>query len=422
MLLTYRADEEHIKKYNTQVLPYALTSMSELAQALSSQGKYVQEEKMHRETLEPGEKFLGNEHPEKLASTANLASMYRNQGRWKEEEGSEIQLSSQNNPASVTCSDKDSNSESCGPSILSLIESSSSRTSTFSNQEQQTATQELESLLYNDEILKSSFDTAIKSQKIEGDRFERNYRRLLKQLGSDLMEEAGNSDQTMAGRFIVSRASRIANGIQTFKSTKDDATLQQMNELRTQLPTEAKRRQTQAFAEEQSTTQGFNPHTDVDTLSIANEGGRDSDDSESEDDVRNNEMPSHHGEMKEFIKRSKAFEYFRARVRRFIYHDQLTWIRSELISKFGSSERHKIKFLVQWNLLEFCETELDGNKDLAQVLTISGFGKKAFATTCEDYINTFWPQNGARVLDALQCAMKNSHQGKMLYKSLNERC
>jgi len=37
-------------------------------------------------------RVLGQEHPDTLSSMANLASTYRNQGRWKEAEGLELQV------------------------------------------------------------------------------------------------------------------------------------------------------------------------------------------------------------------------------------------------------------------------------------------------------------------------------------------
>jgi Tetratricopeptide repeat len=36
--------------------------------------------------------MLGEEHPDTLASMANLASTYRNQGRWKEAKELEVQV------------------------------------------------------------------------------------------------------------------------------------------------------------------------------------------------------------------------------------------------------------------------------------------------------------------------------------------
>jgi hypothetical protein len=48
--------------------PDTLTSMSNLASVLNSQGKYEEAEKMHRRALEMKEVMLGREHPSTLAS------------------------------------------------------------------------------------------------------------------------------------------------------------------------------------------------------------------------------------------------------------------------------------------------------------------------------------------------------------------
>jgi hypothetical protein len=295
------------------------------------------------------------------------------------------------------------------------------------------ATQELVYLLNNDEMLRSLHNNAMKNEGIEGDTFERNYQSLLEQLGSELLGEAGNDDQKIVGRLILSQASRIAGVIRTINDPKHDANLQQMNDPRTV----AKQQigdQLDVFAEEQSATQGFThlPRTQLSfpddsdascavLSTAASEIDQDSEDSRTEDETRYaDEMPTLYIEIQAFIERSKAFECFRIRVRRLVCPDQLTWIHSELMSHFGMSKMHKICFCLRWNLLEFCEKELDGGQDLAQILTISGSGKEAFATTCENYINKFWPRNGARILDALQCAMKSFQRGKLPQKILNE--
>jgi hypothetical protein len=48
--------------------PVTLTSMNNLGSALSNQGKYLEAEEIHRETLRLREKVLGNEHPNTLSS------------------------------------------------------------------------------------------------------------------------------------------------------------------------------------------------------------------------------------------------------------------------------------------------------------------------------------------------------------------
>jgi len=72
--------------------PHTLTSMSNVAQALSRQGKYAEAEKMHRETMTLREKVLRKEHPHTLTSMANLVSTYWNQERWKEVGQLELQV------------------------------------------------------------------------------------------------------------------------------------------------------------------------------------------------------------------------------------------------------------------------------------------------------------------------------------------
>jgi hypothetical protein len=42
--------------------------------------------------METSKRKLGAEHPDTLTSMANLASTYRNQGRWKEAEELEVQV------------------------------------------------------------------------------------------------------------------------------------------------------------------------------------------------------------------------------------------------------------------------------------------------------------------------------------------
>ena len=47
---------------------------------------------LNLQVIETRKKVLGAEHPDTLTSMANLASTYRNQGRWKEAEELEVQV------------------------------------------------------------------------------------------------------------------------------------------------------------------------------------------------------------------------------------------------------------------------------------------------------------------------------------------
>ncbi|KAI1317055.1 kinesin light chain 3 [Xylariaceae sp. FL0255] len=64
--------------------PSTLTSMSNLALVLYSQGKYEEAEKMHRQALGLKEEVLGREHPDTLTSMNNLALVLGKQGKHEE--------------------------------------------------------------------------------------------------------------------------------------------------------------------------------------------------------------------------------------------------------------------------------------------------------------------------------------------------
>jgi hypothetical protein len=55
--------------------PDTLTSISNLGNTLSGQGKYKQAEVMHRQALEGYKEVLGHEHPYTLTSVSNLSNI-----------------------------------------------------------------------------------------------------------------------------------------------------------------------------------------------------------------------------------------------------------------------------------------------------------------------------------------------------------
>ena len=57
---------------------------------LYSNGIYNEAERLFSQVREMRERVLGSGHPSALTSMANLASMYRNQERWKDAEELEV--------------------------------------------------------------------------------------------------------------------------------------------------------------------------------------------------------------------------------------------------------------------------------------------------------------------------------------------
>ncbi|MCJ1240825.1 hypothetical protein MMC14_008829, partial [Varicellaria rhodocarpa] len=61
-----------------------LISMANLASTYRNQGRWKEAEKLGMQVTDISKKTLGTEYPDTLNSMANLASTYWNQGRWKE--------------------------------------------------------------------------------------------------------------------------------------------------------------------------------------------------------------------------------------------------------------------------------------------------------------------------------------------------
>ncbi|KAL4985444.1 hypothetical protein BDW68DRAFT_144681 [Aspergillus falconensis] len=72
--------------------PDTLASMANLASTYRNQGRWNEAEKLEVEVLEISKAVLGAEHPDTLTSMANLASTYREQGRWNEAEKLEVEV------------------------------------------------------------------------------------------------------------------------------------------------------------------------------------------------------------------------------------------------------------------------------------------------------------------------------------------
>jgi hypothetical protein len=66
--------------------------MANLASIYRNQGRWKEAEELEVRVMETRKKMLGEEHSSTLTSRANLASIYRNQGRWKEAEELEVRV------------------------------------------------------------------------------------------------------------------------------------------------------------------------------------------------------------------------------------------------------------------------------------------------------------------------------------------
>ena len=72
--------------------PTTLTSMANLASTYRNQGRWKEAEELEVQVMETSSRVLGLEHPSTLTSMDSLASTYRKQGRWKDAEELNVQV------------------------------------------------------------------------------------------------------------------------------------------------------------------------------------------------------------------------------------------------------------------------------------------------------------------------------------------
>ena len=65
-------------------------------------------------------------------------------------------------------------------------------------------------------------------------------------------------------------------------------------------------------------------------------------------------------------------------------------------------------FNIEWDLLDYVESELGDGQNLSTVLTLSGDGDNAYAASCLEYCVGIWPNTGEAVVRALETTIKEN--------------
>ena len=259
---------------------------------------------------------------------------------------------------------------------------------------------ELKAMFATDVRFNSLCKTAIESPGIGIQRLERNLGRLIRHFATALRKEAAVDDMAgrAAARFIGFQARRLAMEIVRFFISKET--------IKEEID----------YARLSERFQHRNAYQ-LSYVGLANDiSSEDDADSvnniEDEADEDSKEDISNIIQLKVFILSSNAFENLRWGLNRFLQPDVLQAISKEMGLETNSEGRHTVTFHVYWNLLNFCEEELEGNWDLATVLTVTGTGKTAFATTCQEYVVRHWPKTGQAVLTFLESAIRHKTHRK----------
>ena len=254
---------------------------------------------------------------------------------------------------------------------------------------------ELKAMFATDERFSSLCSTAIESRGIGVQRFERNLCRLIKRFATGLRNEAALDD--MAGRAAAGVISFLARLL----AMEIARTFTSKETIKLELD-EAKRSERDRHRELELSLAAYQP----DHVGLADEISSDDDtDGAEEIEDEDEENVSNILQLKAFILSSNAFKNMRWGLHRFLQPDVLQTISKEMKLELNSEGLHTITFHVHWNLLEFCEEELEGKQNLATVLTVTGTDEIAFATTCQEYVIRYWPNTGQDVLTFLESAI-----------------
>ena len=203
--------------------PYTLTSVSNLALVLHSQGKYEEAEQMNRRALDGREQWLDFEHPDTLTSVDNLAEVLGDQEKYEAAEelhrralqGSEKVLEVEHPGMPIVVShEAGSEKDSAISSNLSEVSSVQSLPSLMSDsslvsiwdQYGSKAAEHLAALLSEDSAFASMYETAM--DRFSRERFHQNHDQLLKAFFKDLRSETQNSIQLATVRGLRGRDQR----------------------------------------------------------------------------------------------------------------------------------------------------------------------------------------------------------------------
>ncbi|MCJ1269118.1 hypothetical protein MMC22_009007 [Lobaria immixta] len=230
-----------------------------------------------------------------------------------------------------------------------------------------TAVNELTKFFVHEKRLNLLFTIAFEEKSIGAEEFERKFSALLKEFSTELELDAQGKYQGAAARLAGSYAALISHSISSRRLFPKQDSDHDMN-----IP--------QMFEE----------------IEASNGNDLQEDDQGQIFTVL---------DWQKFIAPSKSLCNLRHKLSRFVQPDVIQAIDTEMRLGLKPSGMQHVTFRIQWDLFKYCTEELQDSPTLAPVLTISGNAKTAYATSCNDYMNLWWPNTGRQTLQTLQEAI-----------------
>lgn len=253
-----------------------------------------------------------------------------------------------------------------------------------------TVVKELTAIFFHEKTLHALFTIALERKSIGAEEFERMFSVCLSTFSTELEGEAERDDQRAAARLAGSHAALIARRIRRFMETD-----------------------LQLFSPERVSNHDINlPAGLVSHTLVAAEEIEFFNDDDLQDDDQDQTFTAQ--DLKAFITSSKSLCNLRHKLSRLVKPDVFQAICIEMKLGLEPIVIQQASFRIHWELLKYFREELSSRPSmLATVLTISGNGETAYATSSNDYMNLFWPNTGLQTLQTLQAALGLDIYGKL---------
>ena len=123
--------------------------------------------------------------------------------------------------------------------------------------------------------------------------------------------------------------------------------------------------------------------------------------------------------MREFLSDNATFEWLKQRVQAVMSTSgggELTAVSKQLSSilkqGFSAANEQNFAYTIDWDPLDFMQSNYTGYVDVASVISISSDGQACEACTVGEYVERIWPVTGPRFLDAVRSWWRHVSDGR----------
>lgn len=273
-----------------------------------------------------------------------------------------------------------------------------SQVSTFSTATDVDYGERLENLFFQDPKIQLLFAEAPK--RVSWDKFESNFRRCLRQFSNNLRVEASSPLMVLASRIV--------------RSIGDDTAGSIRRELESRNLSEFADIETKSKMHHDASTAVYQ-HYEIDYESENSSQKAVSEDGRLE---KQSQITSFTNLETESLLKSNAFQMLQENLRLFLHPNEAERAVFEAWPiKKSNSDSIELEYHIYWDLHEFLDTMVSVDQKLGSMLTLTGGSQNAQASSCKDYLQQIWKDDGLLLLNIVEKYLAGEN-GKSCWKAL----